>query len=275
MRANRRVRRLVHRRHPGAVELARVPLDVTLERHRSHRGFEVEEAALRSLLLLYAEPVREVVRVGQRRGQPDDSHRALSARGYEPHAAHDHLEDRTAVGAEKVDLVDDHQRNLGDVRPSLPITRDAVPLLGRAHDDVRTLKRAHVRGVVARQLHQLLVQHHAQFMFPILDAFADERLERRDVNHLPAGVVPERRQHRELRADSLTRARGRAEEHVRFGVKERVERLRLDLVEKLKLALVQLEEFLAAERGVLRREQRLSGHRWQVQELSVRGSLVG
>ena len=112
-------------------------------------------------------------------------------------------------------------------------------------------------------------------MFPILDAFADERLERRDVNHLPAGVVPERRQHRELRADGLTRARGRAEEHVGFGVKQRVERLRLDLVEKLKLALVQLEEFLAAERGVLRREQRLSGHRWQVQELSVRGSLVG
>ena len=187
MRADRRVRRLVHRRHPGAVELARVPLDVTLERHRSHRGFEVEEAALRSLLLLYAEPVREVVRVGQRRGQPDDSHRALSARGYEPHAAHDHLEDRTAVGAEKVDLVDDHQRNLRDVRPSLPITRDAVPLLGRAHDDVRALKRAHVRRVVARQLHQLLVQHHAQFILPILDAFADERLERRDVNHLPAG----------------------------------------------------------------------------------------
>ena len=35
---------LVHGGHAGAVELARVALDVALQRHRPHAGLEVEQA---------------------------------------------------------------------------------------------------------------------------------------------------------------------------------------------------------------------------------------
>ena len=275
VRADRGVRWLVHSHHPRAVELSGVTLYVTLQRHRSHRRLEVEEAALWSLLLLNAEPVCEIVRVGQRRGKADDSYRSLGAGGYESHAAHDHLEDRPAVGAEQVDLINHHQRNLGDVRPGLPLTRDAVPLLRGAHDYVCALKRAYVRRVVARQLHELFVENLAQLPFPVLDTLPDQRLERCYVDNLTSRVVPERRHHRELRADRLTGTRGRAEQHVRFGMEQCVERLRLDLVEKLELALVEVKEFLSAELWVLGWIQRLPGHWGQVKQLRVRGSPIG
>mmetsp|Transcript_24205 Transcript_24205/g.60096 ORF Transcript_24205/g.60096 Transcript_24205/m.60096 type:complete len:225 (+) Transcript_24205:2740-3414(+) len=154
VRADRGVRWFVHGGHPGAVELSREALDVTLERHGAHRGAEVEEP-----LIFDAEPVTQVPRVGKRRGQPHNAHWVVGPRRDVPHTRYDDFENGPAVGTQQMNFVDHHQCHLGDVRARLPVATDAVPLLWGGDDDVRVEQCTQVRGVVPSQLHQPLAQH--------------------------------------------------------------------------------------------------------------------
>ena len=259
--ANRRVGGFVHGHHPRAVKLPGESLDVTLQGHGADGGAKVEQT-----FLLDAEPVAEIVRVGERGGETDDAHRFFRSGGDVPHAADDNLEDGSAIAAEEVNLVDHHERHLGDVRAAPPVARDAVPLLGRRDDDVGVEQRAKIGRVVSGELHQPLAELRAQVFAPVLDAFAHQRLERGDVHHLLRGGVAEHLHHRKLGGDGLAGPRGGAQKHVTILVVERVKRLRLDSVEVRELALVQ-----RLERRVVQRRPR----KWrQVQQIRVRRVLV-
>mmetsp|Transcript_29084 Transcript_29084/g.91049 ORF Transcript_29084/g.91049 Transcript_29084/m.91049 type:complete len:573 (+) Transcript_29084:1267-2985(+) len=220
------VGRLVHRRHARAVVLPREARDVHLEWHRPHRRLEVEDRVVRD-----AEPVGEVARVGHGGRESDDAHRLRHPLRHVPHARDDHLEDGPALLAEQVDLVDDDQRHLLHVVALLPVARDAVPLLGRRGEDVRRRERARVGRHVARQLEHLEAEPLHELGPPVGHPLAHQRLERRDVHRLAAGVLAQQPQHGQLGGDRLARAGRRSDEDVVVGVHDRVEDLRLHRVE--------------------------------------------
>mmetsp|Transcript_18092 Transcript_18092/g.68343 ORF Transcript_18092/g.68343 Transcript_18092/m.68343 type:complete len:442 (-) Transcript_18092:1829-3154(-) len=212
-----------------------------------------------------SEPVGEVRRVGERRRQAHDAHGTAGVRRDEAHAADDHLQHGPSVLAQQVNLVDDHQPHLLHVPAALPGARDAVPLLGRGHQDVRLLQRLGVGGHVARELDHALAHALAELAAPVLDTLRHQRLEGRDVHRLASGPLVEEAEHRQLRGHRLARASGRAEQHVVVCVVEHVEDLRLDGVE-VREAEDGLEG-LALQGGL--------GQRHQVQQVGVGRRLVG
>ena len=121
------VRGLVHDGHARAVVLARVARDVDAHRHGPRARMEVEEGRA----LGDAEPEGHVARVGHGRGEPDEAHGAAAVPADVAHARDNHLEDRAAVAAEHVHLVEDHERHGRDVAAHLPVAAQPVPLLRR------------------------------------------------------------------------------------------------------------------------------------------------
>eukprot|EP00754_Rhynchopus_humris_P049346 Rhum_TRINITY_DN8342_c0_g1::Rhum_TRINITY_DN8342_c0_g1_i1::g.27448::m.27448 len=223
--------RLVHRGHAGAVVAAGVSLDVQLERNGANLRPEVVKAHV-----LDAHPRRKVRRVRKRRGEPDHADLAAEVPAHVPHAADDHLEDRTTVASEHVDLVDHHKRDALHVRPALPVPRDAVPLLGRAAEDVRLAQLGHVGRVVAGQLEDRLPKDAPHPLRPVLHPFLHQRLQRRDVHDLVRRVrvhvaLVEHAEDGELGCHRLPGPGGRTEQDVVVAVVEGVEALRLHRVQ--------------------------------------------
>ena len=111
-----------------------------LQLHRAHGVAEVVEAAV-----VDAQPVAQVLGVGQRRAEAHDADVVLEPLLHEAHTRHDHLDDGTAVRAQQVDLIDDDHAHLLHVLAILPLPTHTIPLLGRRHDDVRALHLAQLR----------------------------------------------------------------------------------------------------------------------------------
>lgn len=83
-------------------------LDVRLQRHRPHAGFEIKQPRLAD-----AQPVGQVLRVAQGRGKPYNSNRHAGLRADVAHAGDDDLKDGATIGAQQVDLIDHDQADLG------------------------------------------------------------------------------------------------------------------------------------------------------------------
>ena len=66
-------------------------------------------------------------------------------------------------------------------------------------------------------------------LLPVCDPLADERLHRRDVDHLRRGRVTEHLEHGDLRRDRLPRAGRGAQQEVLVRVVQAVENLRLEV----------------------------------------------
>mmetsp|Transcript_30774 Transcript_30774/g.100164 ORF Transcript_30774/g.100164 Transcript_30774/m.100164 type:complete len:327 (-) Transcript_30774:3886-4866(-) len=258
VRANRRIRRLVHGEHPWAVMLAWKALNMALKRHRTNRRSEVEQAAR---TFIDAEPIRQITSVGQRCAETHDTHIACRLFTDVSHPRDNHFQNRTAISPEEVNLVDDHQGHFRHVRSRLPCARYTVPLLWGGNDEIRREKRSKIRGVVACELHHALAKSAAQSPTPICDPLADESLQRRDVDNLEVRSFRKHSQDGQLGADSLSRAGRRTEKHIDIRMKESVECLRLHWVEMRESSTVQLNE-----RRML---QSLQRQRIEVQELRV------
>ena len=107
------IRWFVHRRHARAIELAAVSLNVTLQRHRPHRGAEIEEPLPVPLHVPRdAHPRGKVPCIRQRRRQAHQSYGRCCLLGDVAHAADDHFEDGASVPPQQMDLIDDHQTHL-------------------------------------------------------------------------------------------------------------------------------------------------------------------
>ena len=76
-----------------------------------------------------------------------------------------------------MDLINDQQAHFLDIGTVLPVTRDAVPLLWGADDDVSGQQSPQVRRVVPCQLHHLLAQPCTQTLAPIIHALTHQGLQ--------------------------------------------------------------------------------------------------
>mmetsp|Transcript_111443 Transcript_111443/g.322190 ORF Transcript_111443/g.322190 Transcript_111443/m.322190 type:complete len:382 (-) Transcript_111443:3252-4397(-) len=185
--------RLVHLSHPRHEMLLGIALDVRCHRHGPHGRFEVEEADDAN-----AEPIGDVMRVREGRAETNEADLLVEVARDVTHPGHDHLEHWSAILPKQVDLVDDDEADLPHVRSVLPMARDAVPLLGRRHDDVRTLKRIDIRSEVTGEFHDGLPELALHTFLPILHALTSQRLQRSDVDDLFVGLVVKQAKHRQL-----------------------------------------------------------------------------
>ena len=84
-----------------------------------------------------------------------------------------------------MNFVDDNETDIEYVRTSTPSARDAIPLLRRGDDDGRLAQGMQVRMHVACELHHAPSETMLDAFTPIVDAFAHQRFQWRDVNALP------------------------------------------------------------------------------------------
>mmetsp|Transcript_22270 Transcript_22270/g.39649 ORF Transcript_22270/g.39649 Transcript_22270/m.39649 type:complete len:224 (+) Transcript_22270:1484-2155(+) len=139
--------RLIHLCHPRDKLLLWIPLDVRCHWHRPHRRLEVVEAYNPD-----AQPVSDVVRVGQGCAQADEADGLVQVARDISHSGHDDFQNGPSILPQQVDLVDDDEADLSHVRSVLPVPRDAVPLLGRHDHNVSSLERFDVWSEVACEL---------------------------------------------------------------------------------------------------------------------------
>mmetsp|Transcript_81372 Transcript_81372/g.244012 ORF Transcript_81372/g.244012 Transcript_81372/m.244012 type:complete len:945 (-) Transcript_81372:82-2916(-) len=211
-----------------------------------------------------ADPLGEVLGVGQRRRQRDDPRVGVGLRRDVPHPRDDNLEHGAHLAADEVGLVNEQQRDVLHVLALLPAARDHVPPLRRRHDQLTALEALEVGRRIAREGLDVEAEL-AKFGRPVVVALVGERLQRRHVDGAAVGRVREHAQDGELGADGLAGAGGRADEDVLVRV--------VDGVEDLGLHRVEVRE---AEDGLpLGPLQRREGQRPQVEQLGVRGRGVG
>jgi hypothetical protein len=181
-----------------------------------------------------ADPLAEVACVRERDAARDDARVEELGLGADvARAGDDDLVRRAGLAADELDLIRDEEPDVLDVLALAPAARQHVPLRGRAHDNVRALEDAQVRGRLAREREDLLpALELAEAGAPRADARVDHLRERLEADRAPALALAPQPEERELGADGLARARRRAHEHVLVGGVERLEDLRLDLVER-------------------------------------------
>mmetsp|Transcript_20226 Transcript_20226/g.41320 ORF Transcript_20226/g.41320 Transcript_20226/m.41320 type:complete len:682 (-) Transcript_20226:1713-3758(-) len=250
---------LAHGEQPTGHVRDVVALDVNLERYRPHVGVEVEEAVVRA-----ADPLGEVLGIGERGGEREDAHLVVGLAGDVTHARDHDLEHRPHLPSDEVHLVDDEQRDVLHVLALLPPAREHVPPLRRRDDHRAALEQLEVGCRLAAQ-HLDGDAHLAQAELPRSEALLGQLQQGCDVHTAAARRVLQHAQDGELSADGLARARRRTDEHALVRVEEGREDLRLNRVEVRKVRLV--------EAGVL--AQRRDGQRAQVEQLGVRRVLLG
>mmetsp|Transcript_57068 Transcript_57068/g.156706 ORF Transcript_57068/g.156706 Transcript_57068/m.156706 type:complete len:245 (+) Transcript_57068:2363-3097(+) len=177
-----------------------------------------------------ADPLGEVLGVGQRRRQRDDPRVGVGLRRDVPHPRDDNLEHGAHLAADEVGLVNEQQRDVLHVLALLPAARDHVPPLRRRHDQLTALEALEVGRRIAREGLDVEAEL-AKFGRPVVVALVGERLQRRHVDGAAVGRVREHAQDGELGADGLAGAGGRADEGVLVRVEESREDLRLYRVE--------------------------------------------
>ena len=177
-----------------------------------------------------AEPVGELVEVGQGGGQTQDLHvRGQVDQHLLPHGA--------PLGVvEEVDLVDDHR---GEVVQPLPHQQHVAQDL-RGHDAQGGLVPDHL--IAGDQAHLLLAER--RHVVAVL--LVAQRLDRRRVDHLAARLQPLLDDH--VRHQRLARPRGRRHQHRMPS---------LQVVERVRLETVQLQS--AVLHGCLRFRERVGG----------------
>mmetsp|Transcript_11443 Transcript_11443/g.26919 ORF Transcript_11443/g.26919 Transcript_11443/m.26919 type:complete len:529 (-) Transcript_11443:2266-3852(-) len=273
------VRGLVHRGHPWAVVRPGEATDVYLHGHGPHRRPEVVHAPPGPGV--DAQPVGEVVGVGQGGGEAEEAHALLHLGAHVTHAAHNHLQHGPPVLSEEVDLVDDHETHAAHVVSIPPPASHAIPFLRSRDDHIRTPEGVGVGRDVARELHHGEAEPAAQLGFPVLEPLPGERLERGDVHRravLPLLGLPwvgvlgrpqvEHSKNRQFGHQSLSRAGGGAEEDVSVRMVQRVEDLGLHRVE-VRQSLGQVDGLEA------RVAQGPHPERRQVQQVRMRGVDLG
>ena len=101
---------------------------------------------------------------------------------------------------------------LPDVAALLPVAGDAVPLLRRGGQNVGRGECARVRRRISGELLEREAEPFDEFRRPVIESLAHERLERRDVHGLHAGVRSEQTEHLwgrvERRGEHLHAGRG-------------------------------------------------------------------
>ncbi len=154
-----------------------------------------------------AEPVRDLVRVGDRRGQADDA----GGRAVVPYAGEQRLQDRAARRvAEQMDLVDDQAADLGERVPQRAGAADRLELLGGGDPDVGRPDQLRVHRRLTGQA------HHPQSPVTPQSQFAVEFVGERALRHQPgclaaAGVRLQGGDHPDR---GLSRARRRHDDEV-------------------------------------------------------------
>ena len=103
--------------------------------------------------LLDPKPEGKVIGVGQSCGEPHHSHRVLGVSRNEVGARHDDLKHRASFISQQVDLINDQEPQCLHIASRLPAATDAVPLLRRGHNHIRTLNGMGVGGGVSSQFH--------------------------------------------------------------------------------------------------------------------------
>lgn len=171
-------------------------LDVQLERHRSDVGVEVERGGGAA-----AQPVGHVFSIGQRRAEGHDADGTLNLRGDVPHPGADDLQHRLGtnkqgalvsesiagmkheavlwsypiLSSDEVRFVHNEKTDVLDVLPLLPATRQDVPFVGGADDDVTFSQKLQIRAGFSRQQHHFFVQDVLELLVPV-----DKHLRDRD-----------------------------------------------------------------------------------------------
>ncbi|CAM5410576.1 hypothetical protein SCALM49S_07607 [Streptomyces californicus] len=126
------------------------------------------------------EPVRDLVRVGDRRGQADDA----GGRAVVPYAGEQRLQDRAARRvAEQMDLVDDQAADLGERVPQRAGAADRLELLGGGDPDVGRPDQLRVHRRLTGQA------HHPQSPVTPQPQFAVEFVGERALRHQPGGLA--------------------------------------------------------------------------------------
>ena len=240
--------------------------DADIEGHRPDRRGKVEEAVRRR-----ADPLAQVPRVGQRSAKTDDANRLFELGADVPHAARDHLHDRSHRASNQVELIRDEERDVLHVFPLLPPAADHVPLLWRGDDHLALLEQLQVNRRLARQRYHTRAELVAEPRAPVLQPLARQLRRGRHV-HASHGVgfllgqLVEHAQDGKLGADRLAAAGGRADECVVVGVVHALEHLGLHRVEVLDPGRVETVKSILLQR---RRRQGL-----QVEQLRGRRVLV-